>query len=220
VHTNVHQTDPQFRRKTRQKPFRGMIHCARRPYLTFFESKKGADHENKRKKAINNSGAATIRSATTAAKMGGGLNSIFTNRKPKKAKTPKGVIPPTKGWLCSKEEQSIGLDETKAMMATMGMHIPNEPKKILGKVGGKHGDMGTDSAKQTTIDRYQTFWKTLRDFCFVLGDYKSAMILCRDDCPSNPFPIALKTAVHCLRFCVMEKGTVLRDMDTNEPVID
>jgi hypothetical protein len=57
-------------------------------------------------------------------------------------------------------------------------------------------------------------------FCFVIGDYRSAMILCRDDCPSNPFPVALRTAVHCLHFCVMIKGTPLLDMHTNEPVVD
>jgi succinate-acetate transporter protein len=62
------------------------------------------------------------------------------------------------------------------MLNDMTMHIPANPKTILGKVGGKHGDISTDSAKQLTIDCFITFWKTLRDFCFVIGDYRSAMI--------------------------------------------
>jgi hypothetical protein len=64
--------------------------------------------------------------------------------------------------------------------------------------------------------RYETYWKTL----FVMGDYKSAMIICRDNCPSNPFPISLKTAVNYMRFCVMEKGTILRDIDTNQAIVN
>jgi hypothetical protein len=100
---------------------------------------------------------------TTAARhnsnMGRGLNSIFSDRKPKKAKpaagTPKVPKAP-KGLSCSEEEREHGLLMTKKMM----VDISADPKQILGKVSVPLGNLGTDSAKQSTIDHYETYWKT------------------------------------------------------------
>lgn len=151
----------------------------------------------------------------------GGLNAIFNRKKKKpKQKTPKESGARTKGWQCSKQMREQGLSKTKQLMKAMKMDMTTKPKKILGKISGSSGDLGTDKASQSTIDRYTPYWSTLRDFCFLVGDYKSAMILCRDDCPTNPFPISVQTAVHCMRFCVMEEGSSLLDKDTNEPVQD
>jgi hypothetical protein len=74
---------------------------------------------------------------TTAARhnsnMGGGLNPIFSERKPKKAKpaagTPKVPKAP-KGWSCSAEEREHGLLMTKKMMVDMGMDMQSNPNKI------------------------------------------------------------------------------------------
>jgi hypothetical protein len=95
----------------------------------------------------------------------GCLNCIFTNNKKKPPPTGEKKNKAVKGWSCTKEERETGLAQTQKMMNDMTMQIPANPKKILGKVGGKHDNMGTDSAKQSTIDRYITFWKTLCDFC-------------------------------------------------------
>jgi hypothetical protein len=87
----------------------------------------------------------------------GRLNCIFTNNKKKAPPTGEKKSKTVKGWTCTKEERETGLAQTKKMMNDMTMHIPANPKKILGKAGGKHGDMGTDSAKQSTTDCYITF---------------------------------------------------------------
>jgi hypothetical protein len=108
---------------------------------------------------------------TTAARhnsnMGSGLNPIFSDCKPKKAKPAAGTLKvpkAPKGWSCSAEEHEHGLLMTKTMMVDMGMDIQSNPKQILGKVSGPLGDLGTDSAKQSTIDHYETYWKTLVTF--------------------------------------------------------
>ena len=46
---------------------------------------------------------------------------------------------------------------------------------------------GTDGANVISIDQYETIWKHFCNFCFLTGDYKSAMLPDHDLCPANPF---------------------------------
>jgi hypothetical protein len=89
---------------------------------------------------------------------------------------------------------------------------------IVGK--GPDGSIGTTPAKQSTVDRYKVVWDLFRDFCFLIGDYESAMLPCRGLCPANPLSVNVDTAIAFLNFCCQEKGTFLLHHKTNQPVRD
>jgi hypothetical protein len=63
----------------------------------------------------------------------------------------------------------------------------------------------TDSAEQSTIDRYKGYWRGLEAFCIEIGDYDSAMIVSRNICPSRPPPVKMDTAIAFLKFQVEPK---------------
>ena len=156
------------------------------------------------------------------------LHSIFQDshekkqeaKKRKEARAAAGKSgPPVKGWHCSPFERAYGLQTVKALIKDLGLCMEDQIQ-IVGKKKGAQGSPGTDGAADSTIERYEPVWRTMRDFSFVTGDYKSAIIFCRDDCPANPFPISEDSAIHCLRFCTFKKGEPLLHYQTNLPVND
>jgi hypothetical protein len=62
---------------------------------------------------------------------------------------------------------------------------------------------------ERTIERYSSIWNDVRDFCILIGDFESAIIVTRTCCPGNPLPILLETLCACLRFFVFDKGEPL-----------
>ena len=85
---------------------------------------------------------------------------------------------------------------------------------IIGKK--KHSPVAgaNDGAKDSTITRYKPVWLALRNFCLLIGDYVSAMILWRGVCPQNPYPMDLGTAKLSLRFKTSPLGTPIVHPDT------
>ena len=75
-----------------------------------------------------------------------------------------------------------------------------------------------DPVKESTLDRYKSCWKGLLDFCILIGDYESGIILHRKCCPRNPLPVSLRTAVLFARFKHYDTDYILKDPDTNEVV--
>jgi hypothetical protein len=69
-------------------------------------------------------------------------------------------------------------------------------------IGNNGSTVGTDSAKESSIDIYETVWQGLLDFCIEMKDHESGIILHRSKCPSDPFSVSLDTAIHYLRFRV------------------
>jgi hypothetical protein len=96
---------------------------------------------------------------------------------------------------------------------------PSKQKHIKGN-NKRKGLVGNDNTEQSTISRYVTIWNGLMKFCFLTGDYDSGIICHRDDCPSNPPPVDLDTAIHFLRFRCFEKGVPLLNHRTEQPILD
>jgi len=86
-------------------------------------------------------------------------------------------------------------------------------------VGCTSESVGTDKAKGVSITRYETIWKGLLDFCFLVEDYDSAMLVARNECPKDPLPVSLDTAIAFMRYKVLKLGTVLLHHKTNEPIL-
>jgi hypothetical protein len=89
------------------------------------------------------------------------------------------------------------------------------PKRIItGRTKG--GEVGSDKSKSASIERYEHVWKGFADFCFLIQDYESAMLPTREQCPDNPIPVRLQTAVLYMQFRVNKEGTPLKDLKTGE----
>jgi len=130
-----------------------------------------------------------------------------------------------KGFKINESDREEGIKLVVARMEELGLDLKSPKIVITG--GDKHtGSIGTDSASAVSIDRYETFWKHLLDWCIFVGDYESAGILCRknvlskgrDFSPANPLPIKLDTVIHFVQFRALEKGSPLLHHQTNLPV--
>ena len=124
-----------------------------------------------------------------------------------------------RGWKLPLDMVSAGLLEVRKKATELGLDL--DPAKRVAIVGKqKDGTIGTDKAVDISIVRYQAVWKPLLSFCILIKDYESAIILDREQCPADPTPVSLDTAIHCLRFFALEKGTVLLHHRTGQPVKD
>ena len=123
-------------------------------------------------------------------------------------------------WHPTKCLRETGFAEVAKAIAEL--ELDSDATRQVQVVGRKKktGAIGTDSAAESTIVRYEYLWKACRDYCFLTGDYVSAIILCRTQCPSDPFPVTLDTAANALRFFVQKKGIPLLHHRTNQPVLD
>jgi hypothetical protein len=120
-------------------------------------------------------------------------------------------------YKLSQEARAEGLAAIENATKRLKLNCDGRPHQIVGKKGTM---LGTDSAKESSIERYETVWQGLLDFCIATQDYESGIILHRPKCPSDPFPVSLDTAVHYMRFRIHEKGSPLLHYETNEPVCD
>jgi len=123
------------------------------------------------------------------------------------------------GFRASTRLKNLGLQQVKALVnAKDQFDLLTPVPQITGKT--KDDAPGTDSARDISIDRYKPVWQDFRDFCFVIGDYESAIIVCRDLCPYNPPTVNHNTAILFLRFRVLLRGTELTHPTTSESVKD
>ena len=109
-----------------------------------------------------------------------------------------------------------GFEEVEKLIKKYNLDTESPKIQIVGKT---NDTVGTDSAKESSIERYRQIWPMFRDFCFLIGDYESAMIVCRIICPKDPVPVKMRTAILFLRFRVLEPQD-LTDPDTGAPVYD
>jgi hypothetical protein len=91
----------------------------------------------------------------------------------------------------SAEQRVAGFIKTEAKTRELKLDTTSPKMQIVGKKGE---DCGTDPAKDTTIIRYSGIWKAVPDYCIDCEDLKSGMILYRNGCPENPFPMSEETA--------------------------
>jgi hypothetical protein len=94
------------------------------------------------------------------------------------------------------------------------LNIQNDPIVITG------GEDGNDHVKTDTITRYRSVWRSLYRFCFLVGDYESALLLSDTKRPANPLPMKEETVRLYMQFMTKEEGSVLNNPTTLQPVTD
>lgn len=133
----------------------------------------------------------------------------------------KGKLPPRNihHKLLSPEERSRRLLLVEQLTAKHNRDggIAYTPIVITGR--DSHGGAGTNSAKQSTIDRYESTWSNLLDFALYIEDYESCIILHRPACPPTPSPVSSMTASLYVKYCTMAKGEIVTDPLTGNPFL-
>src|SRR5210317_698236 len=108
---------------------------------------------------------------------------IFPKLDPKKKKLPSYK----KDRIIKDEQRQAGYVTIIQKIAELGRDPPDyQTSPILGK--DLEGE-GNGDAKDETIHRYKTIWHNFLDFCILMEDWESAIILYRDKCPPNPLPV-------------------------------
>ena len=130
---------------------------------------------------------------------GGPRKSIFP-RVLKKAKERLEGLSDKSPALLSAEVKLAKLDKL-ALHAknTLKLDVNGPKPKIVGKCKAD-GTIGTDSCSESSIKTYYNIWNGMLEFCLAMDDYDSAVILNHDNCPTNPPPVSLDTAIHYLRY--------------------
>jgi hypothetical protein len=108
---------------------------------------------------------------------------------------------------------TAGQDQIQQVIQEMNLDVESDQVVISGSTGTT---LGTDPVAVSTIIRYQTIWKAFRDFCILIKDFESAIILDRENCPANPPPVKYATAVLFLRFRCCRQGEILKHPTTDQ----
>jgi hypothetical protein len=120
--------------------------------------------------------------------------------------------------IISNDTRQAGFAKLIAKMNELELNTSAPKRVITGRT--KDGAVGSDKSKSESIMRYEHVWKNFADFCFLIGDYESAMLPSRGLCPDNPIPVKLRTAVLYMQFRVNKAGTPLKDLKTGELIHD
>lgn len=124
-----------------------------------------------------------------------------------------------KTFRISKEKFDAGITAIKNRIEELGLDVESPKVVIEGGDKRKH-QMGTDRAEKTSIQRYESVWYHLLQYCILTGDYDSGIILARDICPVDPIPVSVDTIVNFMRFRVTKTGEPLLHHISCEPIKD
>ncbi|CAJ1935593.1 unnamed protein product [Cylindrotheca closterium] len=142
-----------------------------------------------------------------------GLGSILTRNKSKsQSSTTK------RAKIISEEERIAGLAQISSRLEAFckERHTSPNPLPIL---GGRDSGQGSVKCGDTTLDRYRSVWKGMLDFCILIGDYTSGIILHQSHCPAKPPPVSLKTCILYMRYRVLPPGTSVINPDSTTPFV-
>jgi hypothetical protein len=136
---------------------------------------------------------------------------------------PKNHVPATKVNLITDAERVTGFLKIEARINELARDppvpagVPPPPRiQIIGKT---KDDIGTDTAKTSSIDRYRIVWKGALDFLIHMEQYESAQLFHRVGCPSSPLPVQSEHAIVYMKYHVLKKDTVVTHHLTNAPVL-
>ena len=115
------------------------------------------------------------------------------------------------------EKRTNGFSMIEAESKKLGLDTDSARIRITGRNKGNVG--GTDSAANSSIERYEIVWQGLLDWSIANQDWESGIILHRTSCPTNPPPVNLDLAIQYMRYRTYEKGTLLRNHKTDEPFL-
>ena len=121
-----------------------------------------------------------------------------------------------KGYRIPLDQRNAGLKQIKSRIKELQLKTTGPQIQIT---ASNDGD-GTTSSRESTLKRYESIWKGLLDYCIVTGDYTSAIILDRHQCPLNPFPVSSDTAINYLRMRYLKKDKALKCHKTGQIVVD
>lgn len=105
-------------------------------------------------------------------------------------------------------------DKLDEVVKEYKLDVENDPTIITG------GEDGNDHVKTDTIVRYRSVWRSLYKFCFLVGDYESALLLNDDKRPANLLPIKEETLRLYMQFMTKEEGSILHHPTTLQTVTD
>lgn len=103
-----------------------------------------------------------------------------------------------KAFTISNGIRQAGVAKMIARMTELELNMTAPKRIITGRMKG--GEVGSDKSKSASIEQYEHVWKGFADFCFLIQDYESAMLPTREQCPDNPIPVRLQTAVLYMQF--------------------
>jgi hypothetical protein len=144
------------------------------------------------------------------------VTQTILKRLPKSALPASGID--TSGYQIDAVKKRDGILKVRALSKQLGLDT-NAPKVVITGRNRKENVRGTDSATQSTINRYTRCWGGLSNYCIDIGDYESAIILDRDECPGNPPPINKDTIISYVQLRTEREGTPLKHWKTNEPIL-
>lgn len=113
--------------------------------------------------------------------------------------------------VIDEEVQRRGELGIRNFMQVNNLQIPENPVEIC---------TTTDSACATTLKIYSDRWEDLLRFCYLRGDYRSACILNRRICPSNPLPCKPETLAEYIEYKSSLSDTLLNIHGTTVPALD
>lgn len=76
----------------------------------------------------------------------------------------------------------------------------------------------SESAKESSLMRYESVWEQFTDFCIKYGDHSSALLTCRSAGVVAPYPPNYVTVILFARYRTYKKGEPLLHPLTNQPV--
>jgi hypothetical protein len=136
---------------------------------------------------------------------------------------PKNHVPVPKVNLITDAERVIGFQKIESLITELARDPPllpgSQPLPPIQIVGKTKDDIGTDTAKTSSIDRYRRVWKGNLDFLIYMEKYDSAQLLHRQGCPRNPLPVSSEAAILYMKYHVLKKDTIVTHHLTNQPVL-
>jgi hypothetical protein len=129
--------------------------------------------------------------------------------------------PTTKVKLITDAERLLGFTAIETTIRDLNREDAANitPIQITGRSGDHDGiGIGTDTASESSIRRYQIVWKGMLDFIIYMQDYQSGMLLHRTACPRNPLPVLEETAIMYMKYHILSPGTPVTHHLTNAVV--
>jgi hypothetical protein len=80
--------------------------------------------------------------------------------------------------------------------------------------------MKTKTDNKDTQNNYSNRWEELKKFCYLQGDFQSAVVLHRTKCPTNPPPVRRALLFEYLMHKTAGTKEPLLQFGTTEPVLD
>jgi integrase len=122
------------------------------------------------------------------------------------------------GFRLPQAEFDAGVAAQNAMIKQLALDT-SKGRVITGQ--NKRDAGGNDTARASTIARYETIWHITMQFLIMIGDIKSSIIFNRALVVNNPPAPELNNLLYCAQFMCMEEGSIIMQYENPSlPVLD